>query len=303
MLRNALIALLFFTVQVSAEIKVQDSRGERTLPEVPVRVAALNWDIAEQVLELGVTPVAMPDISEYNNWVVKPAVPESVEDIGTRMEPNMARLEQLKPDVIIIGSPQVDLTERLEKIAPVLYYHTYKQEPGNVERSIKHFHQMGHALGKADVAKQKVEAMYTKIEAMKAKLDKHYPETKPKVAAFRFASTTTIYLYGDNSSTQEALSLLGFEMALPQPSTQWGVTQKRVKELYGIGDGLALYFKPFNQEAELEKSVMWNAMPFVKNNKVHSVEPVWNYGGAMSLLHVADALTNSLLELAPDSGE
>ncbi|MEI8633762.1 hypothetical protein P4S72_20110 [Vibrio sp. PP-XX7] len=55
---------------------VEDSRGKHSLPNIPVRVAALNWDIAEQVLELGVTPVAMPDIAGYRTWVVKPAVPK-----------------------------------------------------------------------------------------------------------------------------------------------------------------------------------------------------------------------------------
>ncbi|MDP2575537.1 iron-siderophore ABC transporter substrate-binding protein [Vibrio penaeicida] len=303
MLKKALFTLLFFSFTLQAQIIAEDSRGEQILPKTPVRVAALNWDIAEQVLELGVAPVAIPNIPEYRAWVVKPEVPESVEDIGTRMEPNLARLEQLKPDVIIIGSPQIDLTERLEKIAPVLYYHTYKQEPGNVERSIKHFRQIAHALGKSDVAERRLKQMYSKIDALKIKLDKAYAGQKPKVAAFRFASTTTVYLYGDNSSTQEALQLLGFEPALPQPTTQWGVTQKRLKKLYSIGDGVALYFKPFKQESELEKSVMWNAMPFVKNNKVASVSPVWNYGGAMSLLYVAEALAESLGSVAPIAGE
>ncbi|MEI8633763.1 ABC transporter substrate-binding protein [Vibrio sp. PP-XX7] len=213
------------------------------------------------------------------------------------MEPNLARLEALKPDVIIIANPQVDLMTRLEQIAPVLYYHTYQKAPGNVARSIEHFKQIAQVLGKSTVAQQKINAMYARINTLKTALNKMYAGNKPKVAAFRFASTTTIYLYGENSSTQRALTLLGFEPALPQPTSQWGVTQKHVKDLYAIGDGIALYFQPFHQKDELDKSVMWNAMPFVKNNKVAAVSPVWNYGGAMSLLYLSEALAKVSLQL------
>ncbi len=299
MLRRSLFCLLFLSFSVHAKLTVVDSRGEHSLENIPFKVATLNWDIAEQVLELGVTPIAMPDISGYRDWVVKPQVPDSVADIGMRAEPNLGKLEKLKPDLIIIGSPQADLIEKLEKIAPVLLYHTYKQAPGNVERAIENFHQIAKALGKSELAEQKIDAMYQRIAELKSQLDKHYGADRPKVAAFRFASTTTVYLYGGNSSTQEALTLLGFEPALPQPSSQWGVTQKRLKKLYEIGDGIALYFQPFNQKKKLEKSVMWNAMPFVKHNRVAAVDPSWNYGGAMSLLHIAEALAKSLIKIAP----
>lgn len=62
-----------------------------------------------------------------------------------------------------------------------------------------------------------------------------------------------------------------------------------------------LYFLPFAQQAQLEKSMLWQAMPFVRQARVNSVESVWNYGGAMSLQYIAEALTRSLLEVAPKS--
>ncbi len=39
-------------------------------------------------------------------------------------------------------------------------------------------------------------------------------------------------------------------------------------------------------------------MPFVKQGRINSVRPVWNYGGVFSLL-MAEALTESLLQVAP----
>ncbi|MGF1720815.1 iron-siderophore ABC transporter substrate-binding protein [Vibrio kyushuensis] len=282
----------------NAVVTVTDNRGEHTLKATPTRVAALNWDIAEQIIELGVTPIAMPDIAGYQEWVVKPAVDASVEDIGTRVEPNFERLAQLKPDVIITASPQLDLLERLERIAPVLYYQTYSADHDNAQASIDNYRLLSKALGKQQVAEEKLLEMDDRFTQMTNQLSDAFPEGKPKVSAFRFASTTAVYLYGENSTTQYVLQRLGFEPAIEKPSTQWGVTQVRVNDLKYVNDGVALYFKPFDQEQQLNRSVLWQAMPFVRANRLNSIEPVWNYGGAMSLLYTAEAITDSLLDIA-----
>ncbi len=140
--------------------------------------------------------------------------------------------------------------------------------------------------------------MKHKIQLLKEKLNVAYPNGKPKVTAFRFASTTSVYLYGNNSIPQYALKELGFQNAMPQPSTQWGVTQKRLTDLKNIGNGIALYFLPFSQQAQLNRSVIWNAMPFVRDKKVASVPSTWSYGGALSIQYNAEALAESLLKLA-----
>ncbi|USD66048.1 iron-siderophore ABC transporter substrate-binding protein [Vibrio sp. SCSIO 43136] len=303
MLNRFFSLLAFFAIHIAsasahASIQVSDSLGVHKFDTPAQRVATLNWDVAEQVIELGITPIAMPDIKGYNEWVATPKVPDGVADIGTRMEPNLTELAKLNPDLIIIAGPQQPLKDQLEKIAPVLVYQTFQNKPGNVERSVQHFKDIAVALGKESVAQQKIEAMYAEIEQIKQRLDKLFPNGKPNVSAFRFASTTTIYLYGKNSSTMHALDLLGFKAAIPMPDTQWGVTQKRVKDLYATGDGIALYFQPFEQESALAQSVMWKAMPFVKSGNVASVAPSWNYGGAMSLLYITRALADSLEQVA-----
>ncbi|QFU20625.1 iron-siderophore ABC transporter substrate-binding protein [Shewanella eurypsychrophilus] len=294
------VTLLSLLSSVShAEITVEDSRGQQQLVKTPTRVAALNWDIAEQVLELGVIPIAMPDIDGYREWVMKPAVPDSVLNIGTRVEPNFQRLAALKPDLIIIASPQLDLMPKLELIAPVLFYQTYSEHHDNAQAAIDNFKLLAKALGREQFAKARLAEMEIKIATMRQQLEQAYAGTLPKVTSFRFASMTSIYQFGDNSTAQYALSLLGMKPAIEQGRTQWGARQKRLKELRHVGDGIALYFQPFAQEAELEASVMWQAMPFVRGQRMNSVESAWNYGGAISIEYMAAALTRSLLEIAP----
>lgn len=283
---------------VMANFEVKDSEGNKTLDAQPVRVAALNWDIAEQVIELGVTPIAVPDISGYNDWVVQPAIPEGVTDIGTRTEPNFSALKKLNPDVILIASPQKDLQERLSDIAPVLYYQTYSEQHNNASAAIENFKMISQVIGKEKEADKKLTEMKIRIAELKLKLDKAYPSDKPKVTSFRFASTTSVYLYGDNSIPQYALEQLGFENAMVLPTSQWGISQKRMTDLKAINNGIALYFEPFPYQEKLNRSPVWNSMPFVKNHQVGTVAASWSYGGAMSIMYNAEAMAESLLTLA-----
>ncbi|CAH7409498.1 Ferrichrome-binding periplasmic protein precursor (TC 3.A.1.14.3) [Vibrio chagasii] len=281
-----------------ANYQVEDSEGVKTLEAQPVRVAALNWDIAEQVIELGVTPVAVPDIAGYSDWVVQPAIPEGVADIGTRTEPNFSALKKLNPDVILIASPQKDLHERLSEIAPVLYYQTYSEQHSNAEAAIENFKKIGQLLGKEEQANKKLAAMDERLDVLKAALDKAYSGDKPKVTSFRFASTTSVYIYGDNSTPQYALEQLGFENAMDLPVSQWGISQKRMTELKNVKGGIALYFEPFPYQDKLNRSPVWKSMPFVRDGQFSPVAASWSYGGAMSILYNAEAMAQSLLTLA-----
>ncbi|MCX2760703.1 iron-siderophore ABC transporter substrate-binding protein [Vibrio sp. Sgm 22] len=281
-----------------ADYQVEDSEGVKTLEGQPVRVAALNWDIAEQVIELGVTPVAVPDIAGYSDWVVQPAIPEGVTDIGTRTEPNFSALKKLNPDVILIASPQKDLQERLSEIAPVLYYQTYSDQHSNAAAAIENFKKIGQLLGKEEQANQKLAVMDERIAVLKAELDKAYPGDKPKVTSFRFASTTSVFIYGDNSIPQYALEQLGFENAMDLPASQWGISQKRMTELKNVKNGIALYFEPFPYQDKLDRSPVWKSMPFVRNGQSSPVAASWSYGGAMSILYNAEAMAQSLLTLS-----
>ncbi|MGF1733932.1 ABC transporter substrate-binding protein [Photobacterium satsumensis] len=283
----------------SEKVEATDNRGVHEFKQHPQRVVALNWDIAEQLVELGIAPIAMPDIAGYNEWVVKPALPDTIEDIGTRVEPNYEKIASLNPDVIIIASPQLDLLPQLERIAPVMYYQTYSSEHSNAQSAIDNFRLIAQLVGKQEVAEARLVHMEKRFFELKQQLESAYKGELPKVATLRFASTTSVYLYGENAISRYALDKLGIEAAMPQPSNQWGVTQKRITDLQQVGNGTVLYFQPFAQEEQLKKSVMWQAMPFVRQQRVNSVEATWSYGGAMSILYMAEALTASLLEIAP----
>ncbi|MEO9274687.1 iron-siderophore ABC transporter substrate-binding protein [Marinomonas sp. 5E14-1] len=295
--KAVLCILCCVSTALYADIRIEDSLGEKTFTETPSRVASLSWELTENVIELGVEPIAITDMKGYQEWVVKPALPSSSQDVGDRAEPNLEKLAQLKPDVILIGAALEGMKSRLEKIAPVVFFNTYQKGHNNAEAADQVFLTIATLLDKQNIAIQKLENRTKVLSQLKAKLQAKYPEGLPKVASMRFANTTSAYVYGKNAMPEYALNALGIDNALSLKNTQWGVTQKKIKFLRSVDDNVLLYFQPFYEEDKLKMSPLWKAMPFVQQGKVASIASTWTYGGAMSLQYLAEAMTDALLSL------
>lgn len=290
--------MAFLITNVYAEITVADSRGVQSFKQSPQRVVVLNWDLLEQVLALDIMPLAAPNVAGYQQWVVNPTAPSSIEEIGTRAEPNLEKIARLKPDVIIAASPQKDLIPILERIAPVIYLENFGQQDNAALVAIDHFKVLATLFGKETLAQQKLQHMTFAFEQLRQKIKDKF-SASPDVVALRFSTLNSVFLCTENSTTQYVLTQLGLTNPLPYPAKAWGVTQQRINSLQHIKQGYVLYILPFPEENKLAKSVLWQALLFVQQGHVRSVRSIWSYGGAMSLLYMAEAMTNSLLAMAP----
>ncbi|ADZ93200.1 ABC transporter substrate-binding protein [Marinomonas mediterranea] len=295
-----LALLLFMSSPTSLfAVTMMDQYGESVFESAPKRIAALSWELAEDLVELGVTPLAMPEIEGYSEWVVRPAISDTTEDIGSRAEPNLEKLTALQPDVIVITPTLLDLRERLSDIAPVLVFDTYRKDHNNMDAADKTFLQLGRLVGREEIAQQRLVEREQLFQNLTSKLRTKFGEQLPEVTTVRFASTSSVWVYGDNAMPTYVLERLGLKNGFSLPVTQWGVTQIRIKKLNAIKEGYLLYFEPFHQQQKLERSLLWKAMPFVRHGKVNAIRSTWTYGGAMSLGYLAQALTDSLLDIAP----
>ncbi|MFC3320487.1 MULTISPECIES: hypothetical protein [Mesorhizobium] len=68
----------------------------------PLRIVCLDDGLAETLLMLGVSPIAIADRDVWETWVVEPSLPPDVVDVGTLLEPNLELLQEL---AIWDGSP------------------------------------------------------------------------------------------------------------------------------------------------------------------------------------------------------
>lgn len=292
---------LLFTVMITranADITVHDAYGAVTFEQVPQRVVVLNWDILEQVLALDIEPIAAPNLPGYRQWVVNPYAPESIEDIGTRAEPNLEKIASLKPDVILAASPQQDLIPLLKQIAPVVYLPNFSQNEATAQTAIKHFRTLGALFDKQELAEQKLAQLNDSFKQLRDKIRQHY-SVPLDVLVMRFSTPNSVLLSTENSTTDYVVEQLGLTNPIQVSARAWGIKQDRINRLQNLEQSYVLYVQPFPQESKLNSSPLWQAMPFVKKQRVNSVRAVWAYGGAMSLQYMAEAITDSLIELAP----
>ncbi|NQZ33635.1 MAG: iron-siderophore ABC transporter substrate-binding protein [Oceanospirillaceae bacterium] len=305
MLKGALCFLttLLIASSLNAQIRIIDAQGEHLFEKPPTKVVALNWAMAEQLIELDAPLLAVSDVAGYQEWVVQPALPEGIQDLGARAEPNLEKMARLQPDLIIVSGITKEQVARLKNIAPVLNFNTFNSDHNNPQVAIDTFRQLALLFNKSQLAEQKLSAMQQRFTELRSALTTAYQGKLPKVSTVRFANTASVYIYGDNSMSQYALKQLGIKPALDIATTQWGLVQKRVLELSKIQTGSVLYFEPFNEYPQLQASRLWQAMPIVRNNKVAAVPATWTYGGAMSLKYLAEAMATSLLTLAPNATE
>ncbi|EPW4490067.1 iron-hydroxamate ABC transporter substrate-binding protein [Vibrio parahaemolyticus] len=284
--------------RANADITVHDAYGAVTFEQVPQRVVVLNWDILEQVLALDIEPIAAPNLPGYRQWVVNPYAPESIEDIGTRAEPNLEKIASLKPDVILAASPQQDLIPLLRQIAPVVYLPNFSQNEAAAQTAIKHFRTLGALFDKQELAEQKLAKLNDSFKQLRDKIRQHY-SAPLDVLVMRFSTPNSVLLSTENSTTDYVVEQLGLTNPIKVSARAWGIKQDRINRLQNLEQSFVLYVQPFPQESKLNSSPLWQAMPFVKKQRVNSVRAVWAYGGAMSLQYMAEAITDSLIELAP----
>ncbi|WP_111497108.1 MULTISPECIES: iron-siderophore ABC transporter substrate-binding protein [Marinobacter] len=294
------LCCLLLSGAARAEVTVTDAHGEHTFEQIPERVVTISWAMTENVIELGVTPVGVADIEGYNEWVVRPAVPDGVDDIGKRGEPSIEELAALKPDVIIISNGQEGLIDKLEQVAPVLYFNAFGAEQDNARAARRIFRETAKLFGQEERAQRKLDAMDARFDELRQQLHDHFGEALPPVTGVRFNNQSVVFIYGANALSQYALNHLGIEPAMDIPPSQWGIAQKKLTSLSQMSkDSVLLYFKPAPGVERLFESPLWQAMPVARAGHVAGVESTWSYGGAMSIRYLAEAMTDALLTIEP----
>jgi iron complex transport system substrate-binding protein len=296
-----LLALLLALVPAlaAAGVEVADSRGTHRFEAPPERVAALSWSLAEQVVELGLAPVAVADPEGYATWVAEPALPEGVEGVGLRQEPNLERLAALAPEVILISDDQIAFAPALERIAPVLHFETFSEEHDNAEAARETFRTLGRLLGREAVAEARLDALDARLAELREAVATHFDGAPPPVTVLRFVDAARVVVHGENAMTTHALDAVGLENGAGIDASKWGIAIRKVEELPALARGEVLHISPFPAGETLFASPIWRAMPFVREGRFHAIGPVWTYGGAMSLGRLAEAIAAALLATDP----
>ena len=302
-----------------AQIEITDSHGKYRFNKPPERTVVLNWALAEQLVELGVTPVGMADIEGFQKHANKPEVNISITDVGKRLTPNLAKIRELNPDVILIGYSQRPLIKSLSNIATVIYFKNFGKRYNNYEKSRERFLEIAKLFDKTQYAETRLSKLDSDLNALKLSLEHHYQrkqktEAKPyPLVLFSVSnndSKNSTWIFGRNSMPYYAARELGLNVFDTDEDTdKFGVTRLSSKQL---NNTLAQKNQHLSSDTGFDSkhSVVCNLKfsSFATHKPIETGFPSHNnsscgtdlafqnpFGGTMSVLYLAQALHDALI--------
>ncbi|MDQ0467882.1 iron complex transport system substrate-binding protein [Labrys wisconsinensis] len=259
----------------------------------PLRIVCLDDGLTETLLTLGFEPVAVADRGSWETWVVEPALPSDIVDVGTLLEPNLELVQQLRPD-LILAIPYLDgIKPLLERIAPVTTIGIYAEDGRPYARAVKATRILARLIGR----EAEGEALIARVEAGFAQTRQALaPHAQRPLYVVNFLDPRNIRVYGRKSLFQEVLDRIGLANAWTGETNYWGFATTGIEALGGTGAARLAYLEPLPQGAAgtLTASPVWNAMPFVRDGAILRLPPVLMFGALPSAARFASVLTQAL---------
>lgn len=263
-----------------------------TAAEGAERVAVINWGLAQTLIALDVGPVAVAGADGYRNWVAEPPLPATSIDIGRRMEPNLTVLASAKPSVILMSSFYVQRRRTLERIAPVATLDIYEPGARPLQRAGEVARCLARRFGRQEVLKR----LEADFDAATRALSRAAGDAQ-SVYVVQFRDADHVRVYGNGSLFGGVLERAGMDNAWDAETNFWGFSTTAFTDLdQPAGRLIVVGPVPHEAKAMTQRSPIWRALPAVRDGRVHTLEPVWAYGGLTSAIRFAELLEESLLD-------
>ena len=258
----------------------------------PHRIVALEWLPVELMLALGIAPYGVADIPNYNMWVNEPKIPASTIDIGLRTEPNLELLTQMKPSFLVWSAGYGPSPETLARIAPGRGF-TVSDGKKPLTMARHSINEMAQLLDREAAAKQHLDHFDGFIDSLKPRFAAR--GNRP-VLMVTLLDARHVLVFGKNCLFQEVLDRFAITNAWEGEMTFWGSTTVGIDRLAQFRDVDVLCFDHGNDREmqTLMATPLWQAMPFVREQRFQRVPAVWFYGATLSAMHFARVLDGAL---------
>lgn len=186
-------------------VSIKDSNGDRVeVQRNPQKVVVFDNGSLDTLDALGVGDrvigAATKNLPSYLDKY------KDVESAGGIKEPDLEKINQLQPDLIIISGRQSDYKEELAKIAPTLYLAVNIKEPWeSVQQNVN---VLAEIFGKEDKAKEELATLTKEIEKTKEKACK-----LEQTALVTLVNEGQLSAYGSGSRFGLVHDVFGFKQA------------------------------------------------------------------------------------------
>jgi iron complex transport system substrate-binding protein len=260
------------------------------------RIVSLDYGLASTLLSLGLPPVGISELSDWKKWVVEPAMPPSVVDIGSSNEVDFEILLQLKPDIILTTPYLDELLPRLQPIAKVLRLEIFAPGSGPILASvIAATRRLATALGREHEGELFLAQSETFFDGCKRRLA---ARAMPPVVLVTFMDARHARVYSAPGLFHNALERIGLRNGWTQQSNYWGFETIGIEELASVTDPQArlIAFEPVPADvlSKLAESPLWQALPFSKPGHLSIVPPALMFGMVNEAMRFARLVTDLL---------
>lgn len=264
----------------------------------PARVAAIDWAAAESLLALGIEPVAVANTGLYRRWSTAPALPSSVADLGMPEEPNLERLLELQPDLIVISNWQAALRPTLAWIAPVRIFSVFEDNRTPLTNALAAMRGLAGEFGVEEAAAAFESRLAHGLEQSRRLLQE---ARRPAVLlSVLLTDGLRITIYGKGSLLGDVLDRLDLGNAWTGAMPVFGRITIGIERLLALPDFSLLYMDQGHRTQvalqRLHANSIWRAMPALAAGRVHPIAAVWPFAGAPTALRFAGIVAGTLSE-------
>ena len=286
-----LLAPLGLQASPASQSATSDTARPSEHTQVP-RIATIDWTIAETLLALGVTPLAVGDVSAYRAWVGEPLLPADVVDIGLRAQPNRELLAELKPDRILISPLAAPLAPTLSRIAPVQSIALYDPQTDLWQRLHEATLTIAALVNKTAEANVLLTDLNRDLEQMKQTL----PAELPPLLVVQFIDERHVRVFGRHSLFEAVMQRLGLRNAWQEQTNDWGFSVVSIEQFMTLPHARLVVVDPIpvGVSERLQEPGLWQHLPLVQQTPVLHLPAVWSFGGVLAARRFATLLSEAL---------
>ncbi|AUI86326.1 peptide ABC transporter substrate-binding protein [Vibrio azureus] len=279
----------------SFALEIQHEMGTASFKSTPKKVLVLDWALAETILSLGIEPQGIADAKGYQQWVVEPRLNANVIDLGSRREPNLELLAELKPDVILMSQHMAVAFEPLNKIAPVMVYSLYSDKKRPLDAAMEITRSLGVLFNKEQQAHKLIEQTKLKLQQNGEQI-RSVNLSNPPLLFVRFMNDKTLRIHGRGSLIDATVNSMGLNNDWQDETNLWGFTTVGTEKVAEHQKATVTLFGPLTQQQrdKLSHSPLWQAMAFTRTQSVHELPAIWTFGGLIAAQRLSDHLTQQL---------
>ncbi|ATL97878.1 ABC transporter substrate-binding protein [Aeromonas sp. CA23] len=256
------------------------------------RIATVDWTVAETLLALGVTPLAVGDVSSYRAWVGEPLLPAEVVDIGLRAQPNRELLAELKPDRILISPLATPLAPTLSRIAPVQSIALYDPQTDLWQRLHEATLTIAALVNKTAEAERLLAGLDRDLAQMRTEL----PADLPPLLVVQFIDERHVRVFGRHSLFEAVMQRLGLRNAWQGETNAWGFSVASIEQFMALPAARLVVVDPIpvGVSERLQEPGLWQHLPLVQQAPVLHLPAVWSFGGVLAARRFASLLNEAL---------